>query len=1027
MAYGSLLDIEKELVQITKPNVKASKKSIERGCSFCPSNKTKGITKLFDKVRGRKIMIFTSAPGPKENEEQETLSGSSGNFLFDELAKVGIDRKDCDIQNSVRCFPADRKDSSLYKRKVSKEETHCCSIYNEEALAKSKAKIYILLGSETHKIVLGREYKKSKKIFWSDKLKAKVYCLNHPNYFLGGYAPQIALDEFRDALKAINTDIDGGELSQYAFIEKQDYKAVKTVSDLKALERFLIAKARKGVRITADIETDVIKGKKLFLCCGFCWKPGHARTVVLDHPKARKVNGEWRPLHSKVRRLLHKITARILANIVIKKAFHQGSSDVPFIESYSDTKVKGYDYDTIYAEFLAHPDRRAYGLANVALQRYPQFGDYKTIILPECISPGTDLSAPEHTKALGKNYDLDKLYAYVGKNDLMHFSYLPLKKLVLRNSADCDITKRIELSTRKKINHALLRVYRDAGFILAEMEPNGPDFDYEQCSKLEKIYPPRFEKVRDKLRLISGREDFNPGAWQQVQFLLYKKLKIDPPEIAFESKKKKKDVNAKGEKLARWQMAGTGKAVMELLSREHEVARLIIEYRKLGKIISTYINAFKKNADLHAGRLKTKWWLTGTRTGRLSSGGDKQVKESKNENINLQNIHGDPNLQNLATADKGWRKVYKALQRAVEKVCNSQLQEITTLIGKVKSTNNKDKQKSYNEALYAAIEKIKLRLYNSNKWKRLVELIVKKYGNIRVLLGFDQGQVEVRVMGQASGDRALIKDCMASDIHSKVGHAMTGWPVEKIKKDKKTRTLTKNIHFGILFGLGADGLMAFIKLKDPDSTITEEEAQRLYDNYFKAYPGVAVFIQRMRKFVEQHGYVENMFGFRRPLVSGSVIEGYEQDEESDETTQSGAYWGNQAINTPVQGAAHMLMLMAVAMLRRKKKKYAPLGVPTLEIHDYIGWKTRLKDFIKAYSLGKNLLEKEPLGVVKKEWPKIKWQVPLVVEGKVGFRYGDSVECEEDGKLKDLHQIFADMFLETFTKEVKLDYDLKVAA
>lgn len=1024
MGYSSLLEVEKDLVQITK----ATKKSTERGCSFCTQNNVKGIKKIFNKVRGRKIMIFTSAPGPKENEEGKTLYGTSGDFLFDELEKVGISYKDCDIQNAVRCYPADRRDGSLYKREPKKEELHCCSKYTEEALAKSEAKIYLLLGAVTHKAVLGKEYKKSKKIFWSDKLKAKVYCLAHPNYFLGGHAPQIALDEFRDALKALNSDM-GGKISQYAYIEKQDYTAVRTIADAKQLRTQLQVAASKGIRPGVDIESDVINGRKLWLSIAFSLKPGTARVLILDHPKSRKINGKWLPLHSKVRRVLHKIARDILVDITIAKAFHHGSSDVPFIEEYDNTtKVKGYDYDTEYAEFLAHPDRRAYGLANIGLQRYPQFGDFKTVIIPECITPGTDLTEDPHKKKLGKNYDLQKLYEYVGKNNLMHFSNLSLKKLVLRNGADADLTKRIELSTKKKINLALLGVYKDAGFILAEMEPNGPDFDYEQCEKLKKIFPPKFEAVKDKLRLMAGKEDFNPGAWQQVQWLIFKHLKIPIPDIALEQKKgkKKQVVDKKGRKLEQWELASTGKPVMEMLSRKYEVAKLITEYRKIGKIITTYIKAYEMNANQHEGRLRTKWWLTGTRTGRLSSGGDKLVKEAKNEHINLQNIHGDERLQNLAAADKDWRKLFKALQRAAEKMCNSQLVDITRLIAKVKDTKNKDKVKTYNEELEASIEKFKLRLYNSNKWKRLCELIVKKYGHIRILLGFDQGQVEVRVMGQASGDKKLIKDCMSGDIHSKVGHAMTGWAVEKIKKDKKTRTLTKNIHFGILFGLSAAGLMAFILLKDPDSTITEEEAQRLYNNYFKAYPGVRRFITRMREFVEEHGYVENMFGFRRPLKSGSVVDGYEQDDADDNDQESGSFWGNQAINTPVQGAAHMLMLMAVATLKRKRKKYKPLGVPTLEVHDYIGWKTQLKDLLEAYVLGKNLLEKEPLQVVKREWPEIKWQVPLVVEGKVGFRYGDSVECEEDGKLKEMHQILADMFLESFVKETKLDVDLRIA-
>jgi hypothetical protein len=425
--------------------------------------------------------------------------------------------------------------------------------------------------------------------------------------------------------------------------------------------------------------------------------------------------------------------------------------------------------------------------------------------------------------------------------------------------------------------------------------------------------------------------------------------------------------------------------------------------------------------------LKTKWWLTGTGTGRLSSGGDKQVKEAKNENINLQNIDNEPNLKNLAVPDKDWRKLYNALERAVKKLYPQSLDNIALIVSKIQTTSNKDKKKSLTDKLYSLVNALKMKLYNSNKFKNICDRIIELYGDISVLMGFDEGQIEVRVMAQASGDKNLIRDCMAGDIHSKVGHKMTGWGVEKIKKDKKTRTLTKNIHFGILFGLGADGLMSFIKLKDPDATITEEKAQELYNNYFKAYPGVDKFITKMREFVEENGYVENMFGFRRPLKSNLELDAYETDDASDEEKQGKAYWGNQAINTPIQGAAHQLMLMALAVMRRLKKKYKLLGVPTIEVHDYLGSKIKLKNLIKSFKLYKYLLEKEPLNVVKKDFPDIDWQIPLVVEGKAGFRLGDSIECEEDGKLKEIHEILGDMFFETYVKELKLDYDLKVSA
>jgi uracil-DNA glycosylase family 4 len=1015
MSAGLLFEVPKtKLVQIDKvPTKRAIAKITERGCAYCPSNKTKGIKKLKTKVKGRSIMIVTSAPSMQENKDEKLLVGSSGDFFWDELKKVGLSRADVDIQAAMRCFPADKIDGSLVKREANKEEIRCCSKYNDKAKEESKAKVYIVLGALAHKAFLGKEYKKSKRIFWSETLKAKVYCLVHPGFFLLGHHSKLQIDEFREALKAVSTDISSKtKISQYSYIEKQNYVGITKISQGIAAVKHLLQEAKNDISITADIEYDIINGKTYYLCCGFSWKPGHAYVFVLDHPKVRKIGGKWKPLHPKVRRIMHKLVAKILTSGRVAKVLHQGNTDISFIKKVTGVQTKNYSYDTIYAEFLAFPDRRAYGLANIALQRYPQFGNYKTVILPECIPPDIDLKEYRMQNVT----DLDKLYDWAGKSGNMHFSYLPLKKLILRNGADADITKRIELSTRKKVNKALLRVYMDAAFILAAMEPNGPDFDYVHCQKIKQIYPPRLETVKDKLCQIAGRADFNPSAPQQVYDLLYVKLKIKPPEIAFDKKKKKKK-DTYGNIIP--PKAGTGKLVLEVLGRKYEIARLIAEYRKLSKMISTYINSFEDCANQNFGKLATKWWLTGTRTGRLSSGGEK----GSSKKVNLQNIHGDPNMQNLATPDKDWRKLYKALHRIINKLYGRSVQALHPILEKLHTVSNKEKKIALNEQLKAAIKQLQMKLYNSSKFKRLCDKIVEKYGEIKVLLGFDQGQIEVRVMAQASGDKNLIKDCMSSDIHSKVGHAMTGWPEEQIKKDKKTRTLTKNIHFGILFGLGANGLMDFIKVKDPDSTIDEKEAQRLYDNYFAAYPGVRDFIDEMRAFVEANGYVENMFGFRRPLGS-DALEGYEKENEGEDSGEGGAFWGNQAINTPVQGAAHQLMLMAIARLKRKRKKYKLLGVPTIEVHDYLGFKIPLKNVFKSLKLCKELLEKEPLYVVKKEFPDIKWKIPLVVEGKVGFRLGDSVECEDDKKM---HELLADMYIETYIKEYKLDIDIRQVA
>jgi hypothetical protein len=125
----------------------------------------------------------------------------------------------------------------------------------------------------------------------------------------------------------------------------------------------------------------------------------------------------------------------------------------------------------------------------------------------------------------------------------------------------------------------------------------------------------------------------------------------------------------------------------------------------------------------------------------------------------------------------------------------------------------------------------------------------------------------------------------------------------------------------------------------------------------------------------------------------------------------------------VQGAAHHLMLMGIATLRRKKKKYRKiLGIPPMEVHDALYFFVKLKNLLKALILGKELLENEPLNVVKKEFPKIKWKIPLQVEGKCGFRLGDTVEIEK----MSIADILRDMTMETYLRESALRLELEAA-
>jgi hypothetical protein len=113
------------------------------GCSHCPLNRIEGVNKIFGKVEGKAIFVWGQSPGKTENKEKKELVGESGKWWWREAKAAGITRDMCDIQNVVRCFPVD-VDPDIWPPLVprhtpSKEEIKCCSVYNQQALEKSKA------------------------------------------------------------------------------------------------------------------------------------------------------------------------------------------------------------------------------------------------------------------------------------------------------------------------------------------------------------------------------------------------------------------------------------------------------------------------------------------------------------------------------------------------------------------------------------------------------------------------------------------------------------------------------------------------------------------------------------------------------------------------------------------------------------------------------------------------------------------------------------------------------------------------
>lgn len=145
--------------------------------------------------------------------------------------------------------------------------------------------------------------------------------------------------------------------------------------------------------------------------------------------------------------------------------------------------------------------------------------------------------------------------------------------------------------------------------VLAEMESNGIKVDTKTISELQKVTSKEIEKLETKIYKLAGT-NFNISSPQQLAEVLYTKL-------AIRGKVRKTGGGA----------LSTAAPELEKLRDSHPIIDLILQYRELTKLQSTYIEPFPQLIDKKDGRLHTTYNQCGTATGRLSS-----------EEPNLQNI-----------------------------------------------------------------------------------------------------------------------------------------------------------------------------------------------------------------------------------------------------------------------------------------------------------------------------------------------------------------------------------------------------
>jgi DNA polymerase-1 len=177
-----------------------------------------------------------------------------------------------------------------------------------------------------------------------------------------------------------------------------------------------------------------------------------------------------------------------------------------------------------------------------------------------------------------------------------------------------DITGRLASALGREVEEAgLLKLYEEIDLplvpVLTRMEHAGVKIDRatltEMSSRMEREIDTKAKEIYQR----SGSE-FNISSPKQLGDVLFNKLNLPKPV-----------------KYGKGKTISTAVDVLEGLAEEHDVPRLVLEYRQLTKLKSTYVDALPALLNPASGRLHTTFGQTGTATGRLSSA-----------NPNLQNI-----------------------------------------------------------------------------------------------------------------------------------------------------------------------------------------------------------------------------------------------------------------------------------------------------------------------------------------------------------------------------------------------------
>lgn len=525
--------------------------------------------------------------------------------------------------------------------------------------------------------------------------------------------------------------------------------------------------------------------------------------------------------------------SRLFDNPSVTVVFHNGKFDYKVLRSngmtFAGGKLRCTIVDTMIAAWVLNPDR---------------FGKkpYSLELLSENMLhlKGTEFSDIVPKGMTFADIDLDKAVPYAAEDADFTFQLWSLLQKQLSAENLYELFSQTEMR--------LLPV-------LAEMEIAGIHLDAATLRGYSAELTAGIEAAENEIYKAAGHK-FNIASPVQLQTVLFDELKLP------HGKKTKRGYS-------------TDTSVLEELSHIDSFPQMILEYREMAKLQSTYVETLPTMCDAD-GRIHPDFVQTGTATGRLSC--------------------REPNLQNIPVRNDAGRRIRSAF---------------TAPEGKV-------------------------------------------------LISADYSQIELVVLAHLSGDENMCRAFISgTDVHRATAAQIFGVAPESVTAEM--RRTAKVINFGVIYGMSAFRLAN-------DLGIPRTQAAQFINDYFTTYGRIQAFILETIKKAEETGYVETLFGRKRPVFGIN----------SRNKVEKGAA-ERIAVNTPVQGSAADIVKKAMLDVSDALSETDTGARLLLQVHD---------ELILECPDDKAAIEKTIALLKNKMESAVTLRVPLRVSIEYGRNWGE---------------------------------------